>query len=219
MRARQVFVVVLAHAVFLFPAMAGVINLTSVAASEIGDVNFDGLGDHLTFLPGLSVALGPTEEERTAFEFDLSGWPLSAADVHRAFVNFYRGAQAGSCNGNVPCLEPTSIQVYGYSGNGVMGVGDYSAGSLLGAFAPPPRVNSYFRLDVTDFVKNLIGNGDPFAGFTVRPGSNGGIFLYDPHGGDIAVALLRIEPVPEPASVLLLGSGLAAAMLVRRRKA
>ena len=81
----------------------------------------------------------------------------------------------------------------------------------------PPGVLSYFGLDVTGFVKDLVDVGDQYAGFTVKPGSNGGIFIADPAGTTPVVAKLRVEAVPEPSSIVTLGTVLVLLAVVLAR--
>ena len=144
----------------------------------------------------LYVSVGDLIEARSALEFNISSVP-SGFTIQSATLYLYAS------------LSDANIGVYGYIGNGTIELGDFTdILPMTTAFDPGP-VNV---IDVTGFVSGLFPSGTNFVGFKLRelipPDYND--FFSSEASDESLRPLLVIEytPVPEPGTMMLLGSGL-----------
>jgi len=150
------------------------------------------------------------EEERGMVEFDLSAQGI----VGSALLTF-ENARFTTC-----CVGVTggsyTIGVFSYSGNNAIALADYSAaGVLIGSFSTDGlAVGTPFSFDVT-------------AAFNANTGGSLGIRLQalsEPDStsytfGNFAIDTSAAAPVPEPSTMLLIGTGLLGAAVHYRRRA
>ena len=93
---------------------------------------------------------------RTAFEFSLASIPPGATiDAAVLTVRLYND------------LDPRSLQVHGYSGDGAVTLGDFARDGLVATFSAGTW-GQFFQLDVSTFIAGLISAGSSYAGFNVR---------------------------------------------------
>ncbi len=139
---------------------------------------------------------------RAFYEFNIGNFSLAPNTVIKsAFFNVL-----------VTDIRPSKyfhIDIVGYVGNGIPELSDFEAGERLsfGDLEPYAYFPSHLRsVDVTQFVKERVSNGDAFAGFGVRPSTmtdyNGSATL-----ANIAELTIETEPVPEPTTIF--GSAIA----------
>lgn len=158
-------------------------------------------------LQNINVPVSPFVplEDRPIIEFDLS---TVTAPVGGAILTMPVAVQRGP--------YPFSVQVYGYSGDGVLGLGDFRAGTLLTTVEYPG--SGSLTVDVTTFIEQLRIDRAGFAGFELRIGANatapgGGPYLaLNSRSVPPAAQLAVVPAVPAlPGAVLLVfGLGLAA---------
>ena len=149
------------------------------------------------------------EDERGLVEFDLTAWG-ALATVTLMFDNapFQTCCPAGVTGGSYV------IGVFSYTGNNAVTFSDFdTSGTLLGSFSTAGlTVGTPFSFDVT-------------AAFNAHAGGSLGIRLAavsEPGQTSYTFNNFRLDtnpvtPVPEPATMLLLGTGLAAAAVRSRR--
>lgn len=123
--------------------------------------------------------------------------------------------------GNIYKLDPSlnlSVLVSGFVGKGlaVDASGDIYASNWLD--------NSIYRFDGLTLTPTVIATFD-FAPAELTIGPDGGLYVFRDFGVDIYAGyteIIRIsesaQPVPEPATLVLLGAGGAALVFVRRRR-
>jgi len=143
---------------------------------------------------------------RGVVEFPLPWIP--AGDVEKALLSINPYGEPVWCR---------TINVYGYGSNdGMLAFADYNAGAFLGVWTLPDPLaygqDAFF--DVTDFVS---GTNTPFIGFNLRADDVGVFSSLEYNYGH--PAQLKVDVVPEPATMLLLPLGLAGFRFFKRRKA
>jgi hypothetical protein len=173
--------------------------------------NDDGLAT-VTYSPGPMPGLG--FEERFALEFALGALPAGATIVSSTLTL------------QLPVLPGgmQSAEVHGYAGDGTIQGADLSNTNFLTVFQP-----NLLTIDIpieAGFLQGLLSVGESFAGFAIRNVTvPGGVFTVWTVDGPAATApTLAIEyvdgsTVPEPATLILVGTALAAgASRLRRRR-
>jgi Ca2+-binding RTX toxin-like protein len=143
------------------------------------DSTFDGFGDEV--FPGNfdTVVLGSSGENSENAEFDISGFSVPSEEVitSATFQVQISSLEVGGLG--VPFGDnPDSLGVLGYVGNGLVDASDFQAGTLINAIDTTSLVvGQVLTFDVTEFVQNLVLNGDSFSGFAVRALEFGGLAL------------------------------------------
>ncbi len=162
-------------------------------------------------LDALSVAKYSSYENRSFLEFDVSGLsesiPYCTLDL--SYGKFFDGAHY------IPPSE-SIIDVFAYTGNGVIAVDDFSAGGLqpftsfIGENNPGIGYG-YISIDVTSIIQEAIAIEQQFVGFRLSTETEATFDL----GWGIGVPDPVLTIIPEPATVLLLGLG---GLTLRKRR-
>jgi hypothetical protein len=121
--------------------------------------------------------------------------PLSAVTLHLWKMG---------CGGIASCSSTTQVELYGYAGDGVLSLSDWSAGTLITILNIPAGTGSLVTTDVLNFVNGLPA-GSGFAGFNLRMVSADASDNFSS-----SLAALDVVTVPVPATIYLFGSGLLA---------
>ena len=158
---------------------------------------------------------GPTgdPEIRAFHEFNIGNLSLASNTIiSRAILN----TSLNTVNGVYRGLY---LVVFGYVGNGRPDVSDFDAGVGLdsqNAYTPYPFPifpRSEINFDVTNFVNQLVSNGDDFAGFGLRiEDSYVNYGRVTQFGSSLTIETADVaEPVPEPTTIfgsaIVLGVG------------
>ena len=153
-------------------AAADPIVTKPTASGEFVDRSpIDGAGLEF-FVGSQNVALGPSAETRVFYEFSLAGVTVKRSEF--ATFSITRSEPFSECASLSPCPELSRMDVFGYVGDGVITLADYTAGTFLGSVTEVPLEGRSLKVDVTSFVSGLLSKGDGFAGIALRPGSQGG---------------------------------------------
>jgi hypothetical protein len=151
-------------------------------------------------------------EDRGIIEFELPSLtgPFTSADL---VLNVF-----GSMG-----PYPFTIDVYTYSGDGVLSLGDFDAGSLYTSFAYSGE--SSVTLDVTSFIGSLYTAGDDYAGFnfqfpvlTFVPINGPYVSFGSLEHGSAAKLMITPPPIPAPGAVVLTSIGVGFIGWLRRRR-
>jgi hypothetical protein len=150
------------------------------------------------------------EEERGMVEFDLGAQGI----VGSALLTFKNAPFTTCCMAGMTGGSYT-IGVFSYSGNNAIALADYQApGVLIGSFSTAGlAVGTPFSYDVT-------------AAFNANAGASLGIRLQalsEPNQTSYSFGSFQIDtgaaaPVPEPSTMLLLGTGVAGLAVRHRRR-
>ncbi|PKO57087.1 MAG: hypothetical protein CVU28_00510 [Betaproteobacteria bacterium HGW-Betaproteobacteria-21] len=208
----------------------------SFAKGEIVYWNYDGTEDYSyrTYSNSYGVGVntsGPNPGEiQFAIEYDLFTMLTSPITVTSATLSVMRGRGYAGCIGLEPCPVPAGLSVYGYAGNGALATDDFDAGALLSVRNTLPPELTIMAFDVTDFIAGLVASSSRYAGLNFRAIGEGAfnVAMGEDQDGNVVrtIPQLRItyvegsgggNPVPEPATLALIGIGLAAIRLTRHR--
>ena len=168
------------------------------------DGEFDGIGDSV--FPGnfFTVILGSSGEAAEFAEFDIGEFSIPEGDTITSarFDVKITGLEVGGLG--APFGDnPDRIGAFGYAGNGVADVSDFEAGVLLDTEdTSDPSVGQQLSFDVTDFVQNLVNNGESFAGIGLRALEFGGV-LVDPTSVSMPTLIIETAPIANNLTVAI----------------
>ncbi len=144
-----------------------------------GGINgeFDGVGDSVFPDTFFTIILGSSGEAAEFAEFDISEFSLTPGEtITSARFNVkITGLEVGGLGANFGD-NPDRIGAFGYTGNGVADASDFEAGVLIDTEdTSEPSVGQQLSFDITNFVQNLINNGEYQAGIGLRALDKGGV--------------------------------------------
>jgi hypothetical protein len=196
-------------------AKAASFNLAPAITFEVIDGgvgfedSFDGRGDQI-FPGNFSIALkGITGDAGQFAEFNIGSLSLVPGTIINSAVF---QAEIGSFDVfglGIGYINPGSLGIFGYVGNGIPDKSDFEAGVFLNSVdVSSSSVGDILSFDVTSFVNQRASNSDTFAGFGIRALNIGGVGL----AGGVNSTTPRLivetaESVPEPTNIF--GSALA----------
>jgi hypothetical protein len=187
----------------------------TVAERGIDQLPKDGVFVGPQFDPGqATVTNAQFFEERALLEFNLTAIPddevVTSATLRIVIPDASSVGQSGA--------------VHGYVGNGVYDNADLAVENLLTTFTITTAPGDLGIAIPIAFIQSLLAANETFAGFTLRNTTVGfGVFSFwtdaTPNQNLHPTLEIETQAVPEPASLLLAGSGisLALATLARRR--
>jgi len=188
---------------------APTITFEVIDGGIFGD-SFDGLGD-LVFPGNFDTVVRGTFGEAAEFaEFNIGSLSLApntviSSAIFQAEIYSFQTFGLG-----VGFLNPGSLGIFGYIGNGTVDASDFEAGVFLSSVdissSSPGDILSF---DVSPFVNQRVSNGDAFAGFGIRALNLGALTLGGANFPGIQPRLIieTAEPVPEPTTIF--GSAIA----------
>jgi len=195
-------------------AKAATIILTPTEKFLVSDRNSDGQGDNLyggISLPvGIKVDLGYgeyfREEYKAFYEFNIANLSLNSNTIIRSAI-FDAKIKSIERYGS----SSSTLNVIGYVGNGTAEVSDFTQKGLFS------NSNSYsisihslspgsnFQFNITEFIKQMVNNREPFAGVGFNSTAPGSVSSGDPGYLTIESSsptlTIITEPVPEPTTI------------------
>jgi len=210
---------------------AATFTLAPAIKFKVIDLNLNGQGDIV--IPGnFDVVAKGTVAEAAAFaEFNLGNFSLNQNTTIKSAVMqiMLHSVWVGDPHIGIHSINPGSLGIFGYVGNGATDASDFEAGVFLSSvdvssFPPLLSVDTSISFDVTPFVKQRASNGDSFAGFGIRALNLGAASIYGPSPPRLIVETTKFtdpvpEPVPEPTTILGFITAIGVAGLLKRKKA
>mgnify|MGYP001814617704 CR=1 FL=1 len=213
---------------FSHNAVANTVNFQALF-SGTGEMKYAG-----GFLCGSDTDFTPT---RTTGSMRVGGETTQCHSFNRGAVEFDISTLVDSSSIGSATLSLTTESVYindtivngtveigihGFAGNGVKDKPDFNIDNQLNVFTAAGLTT--YTIDVTDYLRTLVGNNDAYAGFMLEClqtspscGASNNVYISGISGG-INAPLLSIEAVPVPAAFWLFGSGLLGLVGLARRK-
>jgi hypothetical protein len=187
-------------------------------------ITYDGLGDGVSLLSVdgnnvTSVLKGPSGEAAHLNEFNIGSFSFAPTTViTKALLQVKILTFSSGGLGIETPINPGSLGIFGYVGNGTVEASDFEAGVFLSSVdVSSSSDDDILNFDVTPFVNQRVNNQDAFAGFGIRALNLGGLALNNndsdipngflPLGLKPRLILETAEPVPEPTTIF--GSALA----------
>jgi hypothetical protein len=130
-------------------------TVATLSAVADGSVRTGSLGSFVLDNSVVQVLNVPSFEDRGVVEFDTRNLSLPVQQAQLKLSVF-------ASNGPFPF----TVQVFAYSGNGVLDFNDRDSGTLVTSFAYAGETT--VTLDVTSAVRDLVSGGAPFVGFNFR---------------------------------------------------
>lgn len=154
-------------------------------------------------------------DAQAIFEFGLSNRPnyhaIKTATFTFDVIDMEQTNYFSACFNYGGCPVPEQLNLYGFSGDGVVTTADYNAGSLLATFDLASLINTTIDVDVTGLTRGLLAADNDFIGLNFRTTSGGGVWFPE---GTLTVAY----SVPEPSSFALIALALAGIGIQRKAK-
>lgn len=196
-------------------AAVGTVGVADPIVSIPASISFTGSstdGGPLTFSDlincrsGNGTSPGPpssTTSWRCALEFSLASVPTDAT-VTSATLSL-AAVGSGGVWVNPNCASPPGcpVDLGGYAGDGLVALGDLSAGSRISTFTPRTQSPTSEAHDVTAFVQGLKSTDSGWAGFTLSGGGTDDWLYWNVPGWAEPPALTISFRIPPASSSLL----------------